>query len=1077
MTVSRRWSLFLLSVIASVLWAAPPVHASSFAGADTEDPLAGVEDLILARRYAEAQVAASNAQRTFGQRGDRFHEALAVLVSAAAELSARDFTGAAADAKRSAAVLEEQGDRFSFWLALWHVGVLERAQGQPAEAVAQLRRALVVVREIEASSEPFSAEGLRYLGKYLEKYFQMPPDLLRALPTRPEAVKPVLLRFAEAMTRRGILDVLLDTGQLDAAEAKLTRLGELSQQLAGMFSEEAVLYRGTLRRLQWRLDEAREIFRRALEKPNLSPGREMEILASLIELEIAGGRLDEALALTDRALALARKSKDPSQESKLLMFRAEILRRSRNLATAKDALEQAVNRGGAFEQALAVQQRGHLALEEGRPEEAAKLFESAAQRFHDVNRPEHEAYARLQLSLIYTRLGSRASAAEALVKAREIAATSGSPQLRSMMEVVAAMARIEGGTGSRAELQASLLDLLGLPDAQETTPPEERRRLTELIADTFRVFAEPGTTTENATGQPGSDEDGVAGLPGLSPLIRGIALFHKGKLESARRLWLAALQEGPRPEVELSLLAFIGFSYGKEGKDDEAIRYLRRAAAAAEQGAEHVRLEELLAGYWGSEAQVVFSELIDALVRNGQIPEAFEVAERARARALLQALANPRLAVGQGADGELVREAGKARRRIFDLQRRLISATLDERTQRSAGLLRAQESYQALLVRLKVTERERIAPARVEPLQVSAIRQQLGRETSLVSYFVSSSLVHAWVLDREGLVHFTLPLGRRDLRRVVCWADQLGRGGRGTKRVDQGCGGESASAEDLYQKLIAPLRGHLHHRRLILVPHGELHYLPFAALHDPQSGHYLIEDFTLSYAPSASVIGPLRAKETPVDGTALVLGAPQELDTSLRRLPASKEEAELVGRLFGVRPLLGRDATESRLYQLAGKVDLLHIAAHGFFEPRNPLFSHIALAPDGNIDGRLEVHEILSDLDLSGVNLVVLSACETARGERSRGDEVLGLTRAILDAGSPGVISTLWNISDEAAAALMAKFYRHLLDGMPVAEALQQAQLALLHNPRFQDPGYWAAFSLAGDPQGRWGQSQKKGAR
>jgi CHAT domain-containing protein len=255
---------------------------------------------------------------------------------------------------------------------------------------------------------------------------------------------------------------------------------------------------------------------------------------------------------------------------------------------------------------------------------------------------------------------------------------------------------------------------------------------------------------------------------------------------------------------------------------------------------------------------------------------------------------------------------------------------------------------------------------------------------------------------------------------------------------------------------------------LILIPHGELHYLPFAALRDPQSGRYLIEDFALAYAPSASVVGFLHAKETPVKGRALVLGAPIALDTSLRRLPAAQEEAKLVGRLFGARPLLGRKATESRLYQLAGKVDLIHIAAHGFFEPRNPLFSHIAVAPDGDNDGNLEVHEILSDLDLTGVNLVVLSACETARGERSRGDEIVGLTRAILDAGSSGVISTLWSIDDEAAAVLMAEFYRHLLAGTSVAESLQQAQVALLHNPRYRDPGFWAAFNLAGDPQRTW---------
>ena len=130
--------------------------------------------------------------------------------------------------------------------------------------------------------------------------------------------------------------------------------------------------------------------------------------------------------------------------------------------------------------------------------------------------------------------------------------------------------------------------------------------------------------------------------------------------------------------------------------------------------------------------------------------------------------------------------------------------------------------------------------------------------------------------------------------------------------------------------------------------------------------------------------------------------------------------------------------------------------------------SRIALAPDGQHDGNLEVHEILSDLDLSGVNLVVLSACETARGERTRGDEITGLTRAFLYAGAPAVISTLWKIDDRASALLIEDFYRRLLDGAPAAEALRQAQLGLLRKPECQNPYFWAAFSLTGDPDIRW---------
>jgi CHAT domain-containing protein len=250
-------------------------------------------------------------------------------------------------------------------------------------------------------------------------------------------------------------------------------------------------------------------------------------------------------------------------------------------------------------------------------------------------------------------------------------------------------------------------------------------------------------------------------------------------------------------------------------------------------------------------------------------------------------------------------------------------------------------------------------------------------------------------------------------------------------------------------------------------------------LRNPQTERYLIEDYTLTYAPSASALRFLRAKETPVEGQSLILGAPVRPESELEPLSGMTREVKTVARLLRTTPLLGSKATESRLYAKGGKPDLLHIAAHGSYDSSNPLFSRLALTPgdqqDGSLrvpenqhDGNLEVHEILGELDLSGVNLVVLSACETARGVRSGGDEITSLTRAFLYAGSPGVISTLWKIDDAASTLLIEELYRNLLNGVSVAEALRQAQLSVLQQPEYRHPGFWAAFSLTGDPQGRW---------
>jgi CHAT domain-containing protein len=243
-------------------------------------------------------------------------------------------------------------------------------------------------------------------------------------------------------------------------------------------------------------------------------------------------------------------------------------------------------------------------------------------------------------------------------------------------------------------------------------------------------------------------------------------------------------------------------------------------------------------------------------------------------------------------------------------------------------------------------------------------------------------------------------------------------------------------------------------------------------LYDPETKHYLVEDYTITYAPSASVLRFLGGKESRVCGTSLVIGDPSSF-TQLR-LQGANLEATNIAAMLGTTPKLGDAATEQLVYEAARKYDLLHIAAHAGYNSEKPLLSAISMAKGGNRDGTLNVEEIQSQVDLSGVNLVVLAACQSALGKRSGGDEIIGLTRAILYAGSPGVVSTLWSISDAATTPLMELFYRHLLDGKPAADALRLAQIELLKRKDYNKPAYWAAFILTGNPTGVWKLPLKK---
>ena len=250
---------------------------------------------------------------------------------------------------------------------------------------------------------------------------------------------------------------------------------------------------------------------------------------------------------------------------------------------------------------------------------------------------------------------------------------------------------------------------------------------------------------------------------------------------------------------------------------------------------------------------------------------------------------------------------------------------------------------------------------------------------------------------------------------------------------------------------------------MALVPNGVLHYVPFAAL--PNGAGYFGETHTLHYLPSASVLPFIQAKRKgPAD---CLLALAQSRPVGLPPLSFADVEVASIANLYGTQPLLGGTATTSALQRLAPEAQIIHLAAHGELNEQSPQFSRLFLAPDGLTDGSLTVQDVYGP-NLAQADLVVLSACETQLGQQSRGDELVGLNRAFIYAGTPSVIASLWSVNDQATAVLMAAFYRHLRAGLSKAEALQAAQAET--RAQYPHPYYWAAFVLTGDPGRRDGR-------
>jgi len=492
------------------------------------------------------------------------------------------------------------------------------------------------------------------------------------------------------------------------------------------------------------------------------------------------------------------------------------------------------------------------------------------------------------------------------------------------------------------------------------------------------------------------------------------------------------------------------------GLRDQAIAAYREAAGSLETTLEEIHTDDFIAGLLG-ETTSPYPALVRLLGSSGHAEEAFDFAERDRGRALLHQLGGRHVDLRRDAAGALPTEEQDLRRQL-NLWRRLVQDEQRKPADRQDRNLLFQlgekiddgrRRYETVLLRLKQTNPEVASLLRAAPLSAAEVRSLLDPETTLVEYFVlDDDTVVAWILERGSLEMVRLPLPSRQLASLVReLRDRIA-----AREPDDGL------SSTLHADLLAPVLPHIHHRNLWLVPHGTLHLLPFAALAGAD-GQPLAATHTLAYLPSASVLPFVTAKRKPAGMRMLVLGDP---DGSL---PYAAAEARAVAGLYGVEPLLGARATPTALRERAPATDLLHIAAHAVFEPSRPLFSRIALAPDGAHDGALEAHEVFG-LDLRRASLVVLSGCGSGLMQVNAGDDLVGLPRAFLYAGASSVIASLWSIDDEASAALMQAFYRHLKQGEAPAQALRKAQLAIRQDTRWQAPFYWAAFRLIGDVRG-----------
>jgi len=348
-----------------------------------------------------------------------------------------------------------------------------------------------------------------------------------------------------------------------------------------------------------------------------------------------------------------------------------------------------------------------------------------------------------------------------------------------------------------------------------------------------------------------------------------------------------------------------------------------------------------------------------------------------------------------------------------------------------------------------VRGRAKVSALDATTIDLPTLQRSLRPDERVVEFHSLPDRLQVWVVSPTDIQSKAIPVKREELADLVeFFRNSVVRGSRTA----------IANADKLGAALIAPL-GITPGARIVFVPHGPLHYLPFQAMR--VDGRYVIETHAVSVAPSMSVAMQLAHKSPRTDASLIAFGNPAIAEKY--DLPGAEIEVKQLAQLFPRNNLFLRTAaTKTQFREAVGNAPMVHVAAHAEADQVDPLYSRILLANENGKENFLEAHEIIG-MPMRGTSLVTLSACESGLGRIAQGDEVLGFTRSFLSAGTSSLISSLWPVSDDATEILMSTLYAELAKGRDIQSAMQAGQLAVLKVPKMSHPFFWAPFNLIGN--------------
>jgi CHAT domain-containing protein len=874
---------------------------------------------------------------------------------------------------------------------------------------------------------------------------------------------------AQARAGRTAAHILYARGEHEAAVSAYGAALELYERLGDdaeigrtlSSSLQALIYLGRYAEAEAHADRARTIFEGLGDRLRLA-----RLDTNVANLHYRRDRFAQALVLYRRAQAALRDVGTPNDVAVTLRNMA-VCHISLNdfaeaLAVHREARAFCESHGLARLVVEADYNIAYLHYLRGEYTEALELYQAARARAEALGDAYHRALCDLDQSELYLELNLLE---EGVALAEQ--AFAGFEALHMPYETAKALTNLAVGVGRQGELFRSL----------------------QLFARARRMFVGEGNDF----------------WPALIDIYRGLVLHREGRHFEARKLCQDALRffdavgHGSKAALAELVLARIHLAVGELvsgrmrchhalarlqgesapdlshrahfllGQAEEALGCRGAAVAAYEEARQrlenlrsHLEQDELKIGFLKDKLAVYESLVaLRAVGREGRvdIERAFTCIEQAKSRSLADLLAfrAAALPASSRVRNSLVEQVHGLRQELNWYHRTIDLAEVGRQPrspEHLETLRRESRAREAELLRLLREaggrDPEFASMQSGRSVDLESIRSTLPLDTTVLEFYLARGTLLAAILTHRDLTIVPVSPASRVRHELELLHFQLAKFRLGERylRTFEPLLQEATAAHlgRLYADLIGPVRERLTTRRLVIVPHDFLHYVPFHALLDGTRA--LIDDFVVSYAPSASVHHLCCAKSPSGEGS-LVMGVPDAATPHIVR-----EVTDVARALPSPRLFMGDEATEAVLRLHGATSRFVHIATHGRFRHDNPMFSSVQLGTS-----RLSLFD-LYQLDLPA-ELVTLSGCGTGLNVAEGGDELLGLVRGLLYAGTQSALVTLWDVNDASTSEFMSRFYVRLREaGQDKGTALQSTMTELRES--HPHPYYWAPFVLVG---------------